>query len=80
MLWGIVMVGYILGGVASMLTNQGVLRARYVHRLDTIKHHLVRCIGMYGYLYIQYVFYSHRKRLKLVKSSKIRSLAIISIW
>ena len=42
MLWGIVMFGYILGGLASMLTNQDTLRARYVHRVDIIKDHLVR--------------------------------------
>ena len=42
MLWGIVMFGYILGGLASMLTNQDTLRARYVHRVNVIKDHLVR--------------------------------------
>ena len=41
MLWGIVMFGYILGGLASILTNQDAQRARYVNRLDAIKTHLV---------------------------------------
>ncbi len=41
MLWGVVMFGYILGGLASMLTNQDSQRARYVHRLEAIKDHLV---------------------------------------
>lgn len=41
MIWGITMFGYILGGLASMLTNSDAMRARYKHRLMTIKDHLV---------------------------------------
>ena len=41
MIWGITMFGYILGGLASMLTNSDAMRARYKHRLLTIKDHLV---------------------------------------
>ena len=43
MLWGVVLFGYVLGGLASMLTNSDAQRARYIHRLDTIKEHLVNC-------------------------------------
>ena len=33
--------GFILGGMASMLTNLDSQRARYIHHLDVIKDHLV---------------------------------------
>ena len=42
MLWGIVLFGYILGGLASMLTNSDAQRSRYIHRLNTIRDNLVR--------------------------------------
>ena len=42
MVWGITMFGYILGGLASILTNSDAMRARYKHRLTTIKEYLVR--------------------------------------
>ena len=45
MLWGIVLFGYILGGLASMLTNSDAQRSRYIHRLNTIREHLVRRIS-----------------------------------
>ena len=34
--------GMLLGGLTSMLTNFDALRARFVHRLQTIKGNLVR--------------------------------------
>lgn len=45
-IWGITMFGYILGGLASMLTNSDAMRARYKHRLLTIKDHLVGRPGL----------------------------------
>ena len=33
--------GFILGGMASMLTNLDSQRARYIHHLDVIKDHMV---------------------------------------
>lgn len=36
------MFGYILGGVASSLTNEDATRGQYVHRLEVIKDYLVR--------------------------------------
>ena len=41
MVWGVVLFGYILGGLASLLTNADAQRARYIHRLNTIRYHLV---------------------------------------
>lgn len=42
MLWGVVLFGYILGGLASTLTTSDAQRARYIHRLNVIRDHLVR--------------------------------------
>jgi len=44
MVWGVVLFGYILGGLASMLTNSDAQRARYIHRLNTIRDHLVQSV------------------------------------
>ena len=41
MLNGVIMFGFILGGMASRLTTAGALRARYRHLLATVKKHLV---------------------------------------
>ena len=41
MLWGVVLFGYILGGLASTLTTSDAQRARYIHRLNVIRDHLV---------------------------------------
>ena len=40
MLVGVVLFGYILGALASMLTNADAQRSRYIHRLNTIRGHL----------------------------------------
>ena len=40
MLVGVVLFGYILGGLASMLTNADAQRSRYIHRLNAIREHL----------------------------------------
>lgn len=63
MLWGTVMFGYILGGLASMLSNSDAQRARYVHRLDAIQEYLkdagvsaelqIKVIGYYEYLWVR---------------------------
>ena len=60
MLWGVVLFGYILGGLASLLTNADAQRSRYIHRLNTIKEHLKeagvsdvlkrKVLGYYEYL------------------------------
>ena len=47
MVWGVVLFGYILGGLASMLTNSDAQRARYIHRLNTIRDHLVQSVFKY---------------------------------
>lgn len=41
MLWGVVMYGYILGGVASTLTNLGAVRGRYAQHFKAIKEYMV---------------------------------------
>ena len=41
MLWGVVLFGYILGGLASTLTTSDAQRARYIHRLNVIRDYLV---------------------------------------
>lgn len=50
MLWGVVLFGYILGGLASTLTTSDAQRARYIHRLHVIKDHLVRLME-HAYMY-----------------------------
>ena len=60
MLWGVVLFGYILGGLASLLTNGDAQRSRYIHRLNTIREHLKeagvseplkkKVLGYYEYL------------------------------
>lgn len=60
MLWGVVLFGYILGGLASLLTNADAQRSRYIHRLNTIREHLKeagvsealkkKVLGYYEYL------------------------------
>ena len=60
MLWGVILFGYILGGLASLLTNADAQRSRYIHRLNTIKEHLKeagvsdqlkkKVLGYYEYL------------------------------
>ncbi len=40
MILGVVLFGYILGGLASMLTNADAQRSRYIHRLNTIQDYL----------------------------------------
>ena len=60
MLWGVILFGYILGELASMLTNADAQRARYIHRLNTIREHLnksgisdslkKKVVGYYEYL------------------------------
>lgn len=62
MLWGVVLFGYILGGLASLLTNSDAQRSRYIHRLNTIRDHLKeagvseplkrKVLGYYEYLVI----------------------------
>jgi hypothetical protein len=42
MLNGIFLFGFILGDLASSLTNMDALRARYSHLFNTVKEHLVR--------------------------------------
>lgn len=37
--------GFILGGMASMLTNLDSQRARYIHHLNVIKDHMVRTVS-----------------------------------
>ena len=49
MLWGVVLFGYILGGLASTLTTSDAQRARYIHRLNVIRNHLVRYCSNYYY-------------------------------
>ena len=43
--------GFILGGLASMLTNLGSQRARYMHHLDVVKDHMVCYIIIEGLEY-----------------------------
>ena len=50
MVWGVVLFGYILGGLASLLTNADAQRARYIHRLNTIRYHLVGSITKCAYI------------------------------
>ena len=60
MLWGVVLFGYILGDLASLLTNADAQRSRYIHRLNTIREHLKearvsellkkKVLGYYEYL------------------------------
>ena len=50
MVWGVVLFGYILGGLASLLTNADAQRARYIHRLNTIRYHLVCPITKCAYI------------------------------
>ena len=40
MLWGVVLFGYILGDLASLLTTADAQRSRYIHRLNTIRENL----------------------------------------
>lgn len=40
MLWGVLLFGYILGELASMLTNADAQRTRYINRLNVIKEQL----------------------------------------
>ena len=40
MLLGVVLFGYVLGGLASLLTNADAQRSRYIHRLNTIRDNL----------------------------------------
>lgn len=40
MLWGVVLFGYILGELASMLTNADAQRTCYIHHLNVIKEQL----------------------------------------
>lgn len=66
MLWGVVLFGYILGGLASLLTNADAQRSRYIHRLNTIRGHLKengvsevlkkKVLGYYEYL-VQFHFF-----------------------
>lgn len=37
--------GFILGGMASMLTNLDSQRARYIHHLNVIKDHMVSTLS-----------------------------------
>lgn len=37
--------GFILGGMASMLTNLDSQRARYIHHLNVIKDRMVRTVS-----------------------------------
>lgn len=60
MLWGVVLFGYILGELASLLTNADAQRTCYIHRLNVIKEQLCdakvnytlrnRVVGYYEYL------------------------------
>ena len=60
MLWGVVLFGYILGELASLLTNADAQRTCYIHRLNVIKEQLYdarvncalqkRVVGYYEYL------------------------------
>ena len=60
MLWGVVLFGYILGDLASLLTNADAQRSRYIHRLNSIREHLKeakvseplkkKVLGYYEYL------------------------------
>ena len=60
MLWGVILFGYILGELASMLTNADAQRTRYIHRLNVIKEQLAdagvgralkkRVVGYYEFL------------------------------
>ena len=59
MVWGVVLFGYILGGLASLLTNADAQRARYIHRLNTIRYHLVCSITKCAYM-----IWNHKKRMQ----------------
>ena len=71
MLWGVVLFGYILGSLASLLTNADAQRSRYIHRLNTIRDHLKeagvseplkrKVLGYYEYLV--WLFISTRRSL-----------------
>ena len=52
MLWGVVLFGYVLGGLASILTNNDAQRARFIHRLNIIKDYLVSssCTELAAYI------------------------------
>ena len=64
MLWGVVLFGYILGELASMLTNADAQRTCYIHRLNAIKEQLSdyhvsralknRVVNYYEYLVRQF--------------------------
>ena len=68
MLWGVVLFGYILGDLASLLTNADAQRSRYIHRLNTIQEHLKearvseplrkKVLGYYEYLVLSLQFNS----------------------
>ena len=65
MLWGVVLFGYILGDLASLLTNADAQRSRYIRRLNTIREHLKeagvseslkkKVLGYYKYLVINHL-------------------------
>ena len=74
MLWGVVLFGYILGDLASLLTNADAQRSRYIHRLNTIREHLKearvseplkkKVLGYYEYLVLfQSLQHPHHKVL-----------------
>ncbi len=60
MLWGVALFAYILGEVASMLTNADSQRTCYIHRLNVIREQLAdanatadlkrKVIGYYEYM------------------------------
>lgn len=74
MLWGVVLFGYILGSLASSLTNADAQRSRYIHRLNTIREHLKeagvseplkrKVLGYYEYLV--WVFISTQRSLAIL--------------
>ncbi len=66
MITGVVLFGYILGGLASMLTNADAQRSRFIHRLNAIQDYLKearisqslkrKVTGYYEYL-VKYIIY-----------------------
>ena len=76
MLWGVVLFGYILGDLASLLTNADVQRSRYIHRLNTIREHLKearvseplrkKVLGYYEYLVLSLQLIHHQNLICII--------------
>ena len=83
MLWGVVLFGYILGGLASLLTNADAQRSRYIHRLNTIREHLKeagvsealkkKVLGYYEYL-VCFFFSSVARYIAILYNCKAHQL------